>query len=269
MIFVHAGMAADDAEIILRLDVEFRLRTFNPAATLKGVELCPVDHADRERVLRLAASLPAGLTRLGCENRKRGLLSDFAELFAFRADTERTAYDLRLRLVNDDQRLIHDSVCLALSFVAPLDAKAERPAIRGGSLFFIDGPGGTGKSFLLELLLHHERKDGFVPIVTASTGIASTLLPGCRTAHSRFRIPIQITAESLCNICKNSSLAKLLCDRRVRMIVIDEAPMLHRHLLECLDRTLRDIRSSPSVPFGGLVIVLAGDFRQCLRAAWL
>ncbi len=79
--FVHAGMAADDAEILLRLDVEFRLRTFNPAATLKGVELCPVDHADRERVLRLAASLPAGLTRLGCENRKRGLLSDFAELF--------------------------------------------------------------------------------------------------------------------------------------------------------------------------------------------
>ena len=84
--FVHAGMAADDAEILLRLDVEFRLRTFNPAATLKGVELCPVDHADRERVLRLAASLPAGLTRLGCENRKRGLLSDFAELFAFRAE---------------------------------------------------------------------------------------------------------------------------------------------------------------------------------------
>ena len=37
--FVHAGMAADDAEILLRLDVEFRLRTFNPAATLKGVVL--------------------------------------------------------------------------------------------------------------------------------------------------------------------------------------------------------------------------------------
>ena len=39
--------------------------------------------------------------------------------------------------------------------------------------------------------------------------------------------------------------------------------MLHRHVLECIDRTLRDLRSN-DLPFGGLVVICAGDFRQCL-----
>lgn len=83
--------------------------------------------------------------------------------------------------------------------VAALQAAEYKSA---GGMFFLDGPGGTGKSFLLQLLLHHERKDGFLPLATASTGIASTLLPGCRTVHSRFRVPINITAESICNVKK-------------------------------------------------------------------
>ncbi len=211
---------------------------------------------DRDRLLRLARSLPFGLTRVGCGS-GRDLLADFAELFAFDNEAEGDGYVAKLALINFEQRAAHDEITYALSTVKPA-------AAAGGGLFFIDGPGGTGKSFLLELLLHHERKDGFVPIVTASTGIASTLLPGCRTAHSRFHIPINIAAESICSIMKNSSLAKLLRDPRVRLIIIDEAPMLHRHVIECLDRTLRDLRSCPNSPFGGLVVVLAGDFRQCL-----
>lgn len=38
--------------------------------------------------------------------------------------------------------------------------------------------------------------------------------------------------------------------------------MNHRFLLEALDRTLRDIMHLPHTPFGGKVILLAGDFRQ-------
>ena len=40
--------------------------------------------------------------------------------------------------------------------------------------------------------------------------------------------------------------------------------MLHRYQLEALDRTLRDLMSEPDQPFGGKVLVLAGDYRQCL-----
>ena len=71
-----------------------------------------------------------------------------------------------------------------------------------------------------------------------------------------FAFPLTLR-QSICCITKNSNLAKLLRDPRVRLIVIDEAPMLHRHIIKCLDRTLRDL---PNSPFGGLVVVLPGDF---------
>ena len=64
------------------------------------------------------------------------------------------------------------------------------------------------------------------------------------------------------NITAQSSLAKLL--RRSRLLLIDEATMMHRYLLEALDRTLKDLMTKPNTPFGGKILILAGDFRQCL-----
>ena len=49
-----------------------------------------------------------------------------------------------------------------------------------------------------------------------------------------------------------------------RVLLIDESPMLDRFLLEALDRSLRDLMGQPEQPFGGKIILLAGDFRQCL-----
>ena len=51
--------------------------------------------------------------------------------------------------------------------------------------------------------------------------------------------------------------------RTAKIIVIDEAPMLHRYQIEALDRTLQDLQNS-SLPFGGKVLICSGDFRQCL-----
>ncbi|MDE5107124.1 MAG: hypothetical protein O4808_08690, partial [Trichodesmium sp. St17_bin3_1_1] len=45
---------------------------------------------------------------------------------------------------------------------------------------------------------------------------------------------------------------------------IDEATMLDRFHLEALDRTFRDLMGNQKVPFGGKIVILAGDFRQCL-----
>ena len=49
-----------------------------------------------------------------------------------------------------------------------------------------------------------------------------------------------------------------------RLLLIDEATMLDRLQLEALDRTLRDFMGQPDQPFGGKILLLAGDFRQCL-----
>ncbi|KAF7835803.1 ATP-dependent DNA helicase PIF1-like [Senna tora] len=101
----------------------------------------------------------------------------------------------------------------------------------------------------------------------ASSGIASQLIPGGRTAHSRFAIPLNIDWNSTCHIVQGSDLTELMV--HTKLIIWDEAPMAHRHCFEALDRTLRDIMHSQNAAlakhsFGGKVVVLGSEFRQIL-----
>lgn len=134
-----------------------------------------------------------------------------------------------------------------------------------GSMFFLYGYGGTGKTFMWKTLAAALRSEGFIVLTVASSGIASLLLPGGRTAHSKFAIPVPSVDNSTCNIKKGSELAELL--KETKLIIWDEAPMTSKYCFEALDRTLRDIMSdSPygDSPFGGKVIIFGGDFRQIL-----
>lgn len=111
------------------------------------------------------------------------------------------------------------------------------------------------------------RSDGRVVLPVASSGIAATLLPGGRTAHSRFKIPILLDDLSFCSFGHNSDIAFLL--KNTNLIIWDEAPMQHRYAFECLDRSLRDLMKPvdsirASLPFGGITVLLGGDFRQIL-----
>ena len=62
--------------------------------------------------------------------------------------------------------------------------------VKKSGLYFIDAPGGTGKTFVCNLLLAAVRKDRKIGVATASSGIAAILLRGGRTAHSTWKIPI-------------------------------------------------------------------------------
>jgi len=108
---------------------------------------------------------------------------------------------------------------------------------------------------------------GMIVLNVALSGIVCLLLPGGKTAHSRFCIPILIKEESTCNILQGSLRATLLIE--TKLIIWDEAPMMNRLCFEAFDRTLRDIMKSQSEensqkPFGGKVVVLGGDFKQIL-----
>ncbi|KAL0414287.1 UNVERIFIED_CONTAM: ATP-dependent DNA helicase PIF1 [Sesamum radiatum] len=70
--------------------------------------------------------------------------------------------------------------------------------------FFIDGPGGTGKTFLYRVLLANFRNVGLIIVATATSGIAAIQLPGGRTAHSKLKIPIKLDSSSRCNFSKQS-----------------------------------------------------------------
>ena len=62
----------------------------------------------------------------------------------------------------------------------------------------------------------------------------------------------------------NHDIAKLI--QAASLIIWDEAPMAHKHIFECVDRTLRDIMGAvdelnKTKLFGGKVMLLGGDFR--------
>ncbi|CAA0809737.1 PIF1 helicase [Striga hermonthica] len=110
-------------------------------------------------------------------------------------------------------------------------------------------------------LLAIVRSKGGIALATATSGIAASILPGGRTAHSRFKIPIDLSDIKSCKISKQSSLGVLIRDSR--LIVWDEAPMAKRDTIEALDLALQDLCGSAEI-FGGKVIVFGGDFRQVL-----
>ncbi|XP_058725616.1 uncharacterized protein LOC131596898 [Vicia villosa] len=137
---------------------------------------------------------------------------------------------------------------------------------QNGGVFFLYGYGGTGKTFMWNTLSAALCSNRDIVLNVASSGIASLLLPGGRTAHSRFKIPVPCLDSSICDIPKNSDLAGLL--QITKLIIWDEAPMANKCCFESLDKSLKDIMGTAENPckkiFGGKVVVFGGDFRQIL-----
>nr|GEZ64847.1 ATP-dependent DNA helicase PIF1-like [Tanacetum cinerariifolium] len=126
---------------------------------------------------------------------------------------------------------------------------------------------GTGKTFLYKTIIARLRSKQMIVLAVASSSIASLLLPAGRTAHSRFVIPLELMENNACSTKQGTHLAKLL--QHVRLIIWDEAPMTQRYAFEALDKMLQDIlgyknKARRNHIFGGITILLGGDFRQIL-----
>ncbi|CDF37017.1 ATP dependant DNA helicase [Chondrus crispus] len=132
---------------------------------------------------------------------------------------------------------------------------------RSGRLFFLYAPGGTGKTFVLSAIQDFLRTRRKQVIAVATSATAAVLLDGGRTAHSVFKIPIPVSAESTCSFSANSDTGRTL--QQVDLIIWDEIVMCHRHCIETVNRSLRDLMQTDR-PFGGKFLVLPGDFRQIL-----
>jgi hypothetical protein len=116
-----------------------------------------------------------------------------------------------LGMLNEEQLHCYNSI---------LDSTIQQ----NGRLFFLNGMGGTGKTFIYKTLCHCIRLFNWIVLCVASSGVAALLLPGGQTAHSMFAIPTENLADDLsCNIKKNSKQADML--RKVCLIIWDEAVM--------------------------------------------
>ena len=176
------------------------------------------------------------------------------------AQQQQQAADDNIGKLNDGQRAAFDAIMRAAN-ADPTSSSTQ------SKIFFIDGPGGTGKTFLYNTILAATRGQNKVAIAVASSGIAALLLDGGTTAHSMFKIPLQTHQNSTCAISLQSDTAQLI--QHAAIIVWDEISMVNKFCIKALDRTLRDIMkavdpAAQHVAFGGKTIVFGGDFRQIL-----
>ncbi|RUS19816.1 PIF1-like helicase-domain-containing protein [Endogone sp. FLAS-F59071] len=132
-------------------------------------------------------------------------------------------------------------------------------ATQGYNVFFT-GSAGVGKSFLLHSLVSTLERTGLIVAVTAPTGIAAVQVRGC-TLHSWAGVGLaDKSAKQLLDRVRGRELA---CKqwRATDVLVIDEISMVSEDLIDKLDYIGRGLRGG-SQPFGGIQIILCGDFFQ-------
>lgn len=136
--------------------------------------------------------------------------------------------------------------------------------LKMGHNVFITGSAGAGKSYTIKQYLEY-LKTKKIPdsaiAITASTGIAATQIGGC-TIHSWSGIGIktEMSDEDILTMIRYRG-DKIDIIRDAKVLFLDETSMLHRKQLNLVDRVLQVIRRS-SEPFGGIQVVLSGDFFQ-------
>ena len=172
-----------------------------------------------------------------------------SEQLNYNRDRERTLAQEHLAQLNPEQLDAYEQI------ISSVETQA-------GQTFFLNGPGGTGKTFVYNTVCNRVRGQGWIVLCVASSGIASLLLCGGRTAHSMFKIPLSLNSDSTCSIRKEGRLAALIWN--TRLIIWDEITMQHRYAAEAVDRTCRDILDMPDRLFGGITVVFGGDFQQIL-----
>lgn len=127
----------------------------------------------------------------------------------------------------------------------------------GGANLLIDGPGGVGKSVLVREI---KKNFGDSTIFLAPTGIAALNIGGA-TIHSVFKFPFSVLTTRDHYKLNQKAEELFAKDGPVKRIVIDEISMVRVDLLRAVDQQLRKIRRL-NQPFGGLQIIVVGDFFQ-------
>ena len=127
-----------------------------------------------------------------------------------------------------------------------------------GESALLTGPAGSGKTYVLNQFIKHAKADGKSIAITATTGLAATHVGG-NTIHAWSGIGIhnQLPKNFLSDMLKGRRDTILKTD----ILIIDEISMLHDFRLDMVDIVARNVRENDE-PFGGIQIVLCGDFFQ-------
>ncbi|EFP86599.2 uncharacterized protein PGTG_12981 [Puccinia graminis f. sp. tritici CRL 75-36-700-3] len=139
-----------------------------------------------------------------------------------------SAREETMRITDHTNRFLEMSARLNQKQSAIADAVIGLTSAGEAGLIYVDGPGGCGKTFLLNTLIHYFNASEIPVITVASSGVASLMLINGMTAHSRFKIPLNV-----------------------------------KYAVEAVDQAFRSLMDNEQ-PFGGKIVIFGGDFRQTL-----
>jgi len=132
--------------------------------------------------------------------------------------------------------------------------------LKMGKNVFLSGPAGSGKTHVVNEYVKYLKSHAVDVAVTASTGIAATHIGGM-TIHSWSGLGVrgELSDRDIDDMMQKSYLYKRF--ERTKVLIIDEVSMLHHFRLDLIEWICRQMKHS-SKPFGGMQVILCGDFFQ-------
>lgn len=154
-------------------------------------------------------------------------------------------------------------ICACIACTATMASMTQAEALdilKMGKNVFLTGPAGSGKTHVLNAYVQYLKSHAVDVAVTASTGIASTHLGG-QTIHSWSGLGIRdtLTDYDIEELMERQYLYKRF--DKTKVLIIDEVSMLHHFRLDLIEWICRQMKRSEK-PFGGMQIILCGDFFQ-------
>ncbi len=140
-----------------------------------------------------------------------------------------------------------------------MDQELALGIMLSGRHTLLTGAAGSGKTYVLREFVDYAKRDGKKVAVTATTGLAASHLGGA-TIHSWGGIGIASNVSEV--MLRNMSKSRQDIIKKTDVLIIDEISMLHDYRLDMVDRVAREVRERLDEPFGGLQVILCGDFFQ-------
>lgn len=159
--------------------------------------------------------------------------------------------------LKEDEQIKEEKQEIILNF----EQQAALTSFKGKNNIFLTGPAGTGKSVTLKKIIEYCNLEGKIYGVTATTGSASFLIGG-RTIHSY--LGLGLAKDPAINIYEYNRRNRPHTVKKLRnldVLIIDEISMLDNELFDKISEYLALVRYNKK-PFGGIQLVLTGDFCQ-------
>lgn len=142
--------------------------------------------------------------------------------------------------------------------------KEALKAVKKGQNVFITGGAGVGKTYLIKCIVQEMWKHKKEYSIVAPTGVAALQING-ETIHRYFCLPVYCdqmqTFEVPDRINEDKMKGKREQIRGLEVLIVDEVSMIHKNVFRMMDSVVRYIKQKET-PFGGLQVVLIGDFYQ-------